>query len=257
MIELFRAELRRTWTLYVRYPMDYVSGLLIMLVTFYVIVMGARYISGPALAFGERLDSVILGYWLWNIAIISFSYTATAINQDAAVGTLEQIFLSPFGPVRVFLVRSFASIGLNMLTSAIMLGLLLLLTGRRLSFPPMLVLPLVSLLVTTYGIGLLVSGLTLLAKQLNQFLAILQFLFLPLVLVPFETWEGPTRLVGLLFPVAPSAAILRGLMARAESPSMLAIGIAAANAAAYFVIGVWLFRIADRQARTRGLLGQH
>jgi ABC-2 type transport system permease protein len=252
-----RAELRRTWILYVRYPMDYVSGLLIMLVTFYVIVMGARYISGPMAMFGDRLDSLILGYWLWNIAIISFSYTATALSLDAAVGTLEQIFLSPFGPVRVFLVRSIASIGLNMLTSAIMLTLMLLLTGRRLTLTPVLLVPLFTVLVTTYGIGLLVSGLTLLAKQLNQFLAILQFLFLPLVLVPFETWEGPARIGGLLLPVAPCAALLRGIMTRGESPSMIAIGIAAANAIVYFALGVWLFGVADRQARLRGLLGQH
>jgi hypothetical protein len=46
-------------------------------------------------------------------------------------------------------------------------------------------------------------------------------------------------------------------MARQETPSMLHVLLAAANSAVYFVVGVLLFRVADRQARSRGLLGQH
>lgn len=257
MIELFRAELKRAWILYVRYPMDYVSGLVIMLVTFYVLVMGARYIAGPAMGFGDRLDGVILGYWLWNLAIISFSYTATAIHLDALAGTLEHIFLSPYGPVKVFLARSLASIGLNIGTSSLLLLVLLLITGRRLSFPPLLALPLLTLLITTYGIGLMVSGLTLLAKQINQFLAILQFLFLPLVIVPFETWEGAYSIARFFVPIAPSAALLRGLMTRDAGLDLGHLLIATVNSLIYFVLGVILFRAADRRARARGLLGQH
>jgi ABC-2 type transport system permease protein len=256
MLELLRAELKRTWTLYWRYPMDYVSGLFIMLVTFYALVMGARYIAGPASVFGDRLDSIILGYWLWNMAVFSFSYTATAVNIESMGGTLEQIFLSPFGPVRVFIARSVASLGLNLATSTVLLGVLLLLSGRRLSFPPLIVVPLVTLLLTTYGIGFLVSGLTLLAKRTSQLLTILQFLLLPLVLLPIEAW-GAYGAGAYLLPIVPSAAVLRGLMARQEIPPAWSFAVAALSGILYFAGGVILFRVADRQARLRGLLGQH
>lgn len=258
MFEHFRAELRRSWTVYLRYPMDFFSGLAIMFVTFYVLLAGAKYVAGPATQFGDRLDGIILGYWLWNLAVFAFSYTATAVRLEAMAGTLEQLYLSPFSSLRIFIVRCLASLTMNLLTSSLLLGLLLLITGRRLSFSPMLVFPLVAVLLATYGFGLAMSGISLLFKQTGQFQAIAQFALLPLVMVPFESWGLPwLRHVYAVLPVVPAAEILRDLMTRASEPGLGEYAVALANGAAYLVVGIILFRMADRQARLRGLLSQH
>lgn len=255
MFDLLRAEIKRTWTIYWRYPMDFVSGLVIMFVTFYALIAGTRYIAGPAVQFGDRLDGLILGYWLWNLAVFAFSYTATAVRMEAVTGTLEQIYLSPHSTLRVFMIRSVASLGINLSTSTLLLVILLLLTGRRFSFPLTALVPLATALMASYGIGLLISGLTLLVKQVAQFLTIVQFLLLAVVLVPFETWDADTLVA--LIPIAPSAGLLRDLMTRQAEPELLAFLLAGGNGVIFLTLGMLLFGLADRQARVRGIVGQY
>ncbi|MEO1085151.1 MAG: ABC transporter permease, partial [Acidobacteriota bacterium] len=69
MFELLRGETKRIWIAYWRYPLDFISGLLVLFITFYVIIMGAEYVSGGQTSRfgGDRLSGLILGYWLWNL----------------------------------------------------------------------------------------------------------------------------------------------------------------------------------------------
>lgn len=255
MLDLLIAELKRSWIIYKRYPMNFASGLVIMFVTFYALVMGAQYMAGAQFQLGERLDGFILGYWMWNLTIMAFSYTATAVRMEAAAGTLEQIYLSPHGTIKIFTVRCIASIGISIGTSTIMLIILLLLLDRRLSFPPLLIVPLLTMMMASYGIGLLMSACALLFKLIGQFMTIVQFLLLPMVLVPFETWEGPAAGLYGFFPLAPSAKMLRDLMAREIVPSPGDFAVAFLNGLVIYVIGLFLFGLADRRARRRGIVG--
>ncbi|MEO1085152.1 MAG: ABC transporter permease [Acidobacteriota bacterium] len=253
---LLWAEARRIWTIYWRYPLDFVSGLVVLFITFFVILTGVQYVAGPSFQFGDdRLSGLILGYWLWNLSIFAFSYTATALRIEAVSGTLEQIYLSPFGTLRVFCLRSLASLAINVVTSTVLLGLLMLVTGRQLSFPPEIALPLLTTLMAAYGIGLGMAALTLLFKQTGEFFTIVQFLILPAVFVPFESLNGPLAQLYSLVPIAPSAEALRSLMTAQVTPEPSLFLMGFVNGAIYLAAGTALFFYGDRLARKRGVVG--
>ncbi len=256
-MNLFLGELRRIWVLLRRYPMEMVSGLLVLTITFYALVAGAHYMAGSATQFGDRLDSIILGYWLWTLSIFALTNTARSIQTESMVGTLEQVYLSPYGPLRIFLARAAANLGLDFAISLVLLVVMLQLTGRQLSFPAALLLPLIPVVLAAYGLGLGMGGLALIFKQVGRVINLVQFLLLFLVVVPVETWEASDRAAGYLIPIAPAAGLLRDLMARGLDLDRPRLLLALANGLGYFVLGIVLFALSDRAARRRGLLGQY
>ena len=256
MIRLIFTEMVRTWILYRRYPMNYFSGLFVMLFTFYGLIMGAQFLGGNAFAMGDRLDGVILGYWLWNLAIFAFTYTAATMQTEAIAGTLEQLFLSSFGALRIFLARILASLVINIVTSTLLLLVMLILTGRTLSFPLEIILPLASAVMAAYGIGLMVGGAALVFKQVSRFMTIVQFMLLPLVVVPFDEVEGIDPEVFNFLPMEPSAALLRSLMARGEALDLTQLAISLGNGVGHMLLGVLVFHWAVKTARKHALLGQ-
>ncbi len=256
MLRLFVGETRRSWTIYWRYPLNFLGGLVVVFITYFIIIVGVKYVAGPSFQFGDKLSGLILGYWLWNLSIFAFSYTATALRLEAVSGTLEQVYLSPFGTLRVFLIRALASLSINLFTTSILLGILLLMSDRQLSFPPLIVPPLATALMAAYGIGLLMAAMTLLFKQTGEFFTIVQFLMLPSVFIPFEKMTGPWVDLYILVPLAPSAAALRGLMTQQVTPEPTVFLHALINGLLYLAIGTALFRRGDGVARRRGVIGQ-
>ena len=108
MFELFLAEFRRSWIQFTRYSTEAIGGVFITTVIFYGLFLSARYIAGPSLQFGNRLDAIVVGYVLWTLVLFIMGDIAGGLQNEAQTGTLEQLFLSPFGAPRVFLVRALA-----------------------------------------------------------------------------------------------------------------------------------------------------
>lgn len=257
MFDLMTAELKRSWILERRYPLDLVVGLLMMGVSFYALFLGARYLAGPTAQFGDRLDGVILGYGLWTLVVISMNSVALLIQGEAQTGTLEQIYLSAYRPMRVILTRCASLLALSLATSIGMLLVMLQLTGRRMSFPPEALLTLATVVVAGHGLGLSLGALALVFKRVQEMMRLFQFSLLALVILPVEQWRGLPRVLGLALPVVPSAGQLRDLMVRDLPFDLAFFGVSLLNAAGHFCLGTVLFLWADRVARSRGLLGQY
>ncbi len=257
MFDLLAAESKRTWILYRRYPLEMFVGILMMGVTFYALLLGAQYLAGPVQQFGDRLDAVVLGYGLWMLVLMSMNRIALLLQGEAQTGTLEQVYLSPFGPVRVMLTRAVAGLGLSLTLSVGILLLMLQLTGRHLSFPAITLLPLGTVVLASYGLGLTLGALALLYKRVQEMMRLFQLGILALVILPVEQLEGPARWAGMLLPVAPGAGQLRDLMARGLPFDPGFFGLTLLNSTGHFLLGMGLFLVADRAARTRGLLGQY
>lgn len=257
-MQLFLAELTRIWTLYRRYPMNYFSGLLMMLFMFLGLIAGAEYLTATSkMTYNDRLEGVILGYWQWNLSMFAFAYTVSALQSEAARGTLEQIFLSPKGPLRVIMTRTLASLGLTVGTSTALLLILLHLSDQQISYPPLLVWPLLTVLLAAYGIGLALGGLTLVYKEVNRVMVIVKIGLVPMVAVAFEDIGTLSPIIYNSLPIAPSSVALRHLMAREIQPTTLELLVASANGITYMSFGLLLFAWAIRKARREALLGQH
>jgi len=254
MLNLFWAELRRSWIQFIRYPADAIAGILITTLVFYGLFSSARYIAGPSLQFGDRLDSVVVGYVLWTLLIFIMNDIAIGLQSEAQTGKLEQLFLSPFGASRVFLMRAIASLSLRLALTLTVLLIILAITGVRLNFSFSLLLPLSSILLGAYGLSFALGALALLLKRVQQVLGILQFALLFLIATPTETGAGPLTLLSRILPMTTGAGVLREVMAEGRAIDWNKLAIAFINGAVYLVVGVLLFWQAERRAKQRGLL---
>ncbi|MUL36174.1 ABC transporter permease [Gloeocapsopsis dulcis] len=255
MLELFLAELKRSWIEFTRYPVDAIAGIFITISVFYGLFLSARYIAGPNLQFGDRLDAIVVGYVLWTLVVFIVANITAVLQVEIQTGTLEQVILTPFGISRVFLARAIASLTINIIVITGILLLILLLTGRQLYFPPALILPLLTVLLGAYGLAFIMASLALLFKRIQQLLGLTQFALLFLLAVPSETWSGTLWIVRLLLPMTMGAGILRDLMARNLSLNFVEISLAFLNGLGYLVLGLIVFRRAEVEAKRRGILG--
>lgn len=255
MPELLLAELKRTWIQFIRYPAEVIAGLVIITSVFYGLFLSARYMAGPSFNFGDRLDAVVVGYVLWTLTLYIINDIAIGLQSEAQTGTLEQVFLSPFGAPRVFLARAIASLVLRLTLIVGILAILMAITGRMLSFPPTLIFPLLTLLMAGYGLAFVMGACALVFKRVQQVLGIFQFVLLFLLAAPVEEWSGPLLPLRYLLPMLPSTGLLRDLMARRLPLDWNTLILALLNGLIYLGLGLLLFRWAEGVAKRRGILG--
>lgn len=254
-MSLFLAELKRSWIQLTRYSSEIIGGIVGTTIIFYGLFLSARYIAGPGFQFGDRLDSIIVGYVLWTLMLFILGDIAGGLQQEARTGTLEQLFLSPYPAATIFLMRSIASLLLNLLINLAILLLIIALTGSQIAFPPTLFPPLLTVILGAYGIAFAMGSLALILKQVQQLLSIFQFALLFLFTAPVETWTGELQRLGWLLPMAPGAGLLRDVMARGEGLDWHRWAIALLNGAIYFGLGLFLFQQSERQVKRQGKLG--
>ncbi len=255
LLELFLAEFRRNWIQFIRYPLEAVGGIVVTTIIFYGLFLSARYMAGPSLQFGDRLDAIIVGYVLWSLMLFIMTDIAGGLQHEAQTGTLEQLFLSPFGAPLVFVIRTVAHLTLQLAIILSILLIIMALTGSRLQFPPTLLLPLVTVLLGAYGLAFIMGSFALLFKRIQQILGIFQFALLFLIATPTETWTGSLQVTRWLLPMAGGAGLLRDLMARGEALNLVGLTLALLNGIGYFTVGLLIFHFAEREAKRRGILG--
>jgi ABC-2 type transport system permease protein len=255
MLELFLAEFRRSWIQFIRYPAEAIGGVVITTSVFYGLFLSARYIAGPTLQFGDRLDAIVVGYTLWSLVLFIMTDIAGGLQYEAQTGTLEQLFLSPFGAPQVFVIRALASLVLRLAVILSILLIIMALTGSRLAFPPTLLFPLLTVLLGAYGLAFIMGSLALLLKRVQQLLGIFQFALLFLMATPTETWGSSLQVLRWLLPMTGGAGLLRDLMARGEALNLAQFSFALLNGIGYFTVGLLIFRFAEREAKRRGMLG--
>ncbi len=255
MFDLLQVELKRVWKEFIRYPIDTISGVLITSVFFYGLFLSVHYIAGPNAQFGNRLDEIIVGYILWTLVTFIVQGIVYGLQLEAQTGTLEQVFLSPYGTLKVLFLRMVANVTTSLVLIIGVLILTMLLTHRYLYFSPLLVFPLITVLLAAYGLSLIMGSLALLFKRVEQLLGLVQFGLLFLLTVPAESWGGVFRTFKIIMPMSLGAGILRNLMARNQSLDLPLIFLALLNGLAYFLMGTLVFSWAERKAKHKGILG--
>jgi ABC-2 type transport system permease protein len=258
MQHLFLAELKRTWIEFRRYPMEALATIVATTFIFYGLFLSARFIAGGSLSSNsDRLDTVVVGYVLWSLVLSVINDIAAGLQVEAQTGTLEQVMLSSFGAPIVFLVRAMTSLVSRL---ALILGLLLIIiviTGVHLHFSPMLWIPLLSLLISAYGLAFFSGALALVFKRVQNLLGLLQFSFLFLLAVPSQTWTQPLQKFALVLPMTPGADGIRQLMVHNQNLAGWQIVVALLNGVFYFALGWLVFQWAERQAKHRGILSSY
>jgi ABC-2 type transport system permease protein len=254
MFKLIYIELKRNGISFIRYPAEAVVMVITFTAVFLLLFMGVSYMSGPTALIGERLDAVIVSYILFSLVLLSVLSMGNEFQTEATTGTLEQVFQSPFGPIKVFFVRAVTGLIFKAAIIGGCLAVILILTGRILHFSFGIIPPVLAVLLGAYGIGFMIGALAVLIKRIQNLLQLVQFLmFLPLM-VATEAWQSPWRELGYLIPMSPGSGMLRDIMARGAAFDFAQFGAALLNGVLYLALGILAFRLADRKARREGRL---
>lgn len=153
MLDLFWVEFLRSWLNLRRYPSEFVGAVVSLSTLFLLLFLGAKFLAGPGAEFGERTEAILVGFLLWILTIFAYNTLSFGLSEEAQTGTLEQVFLTPYGPIPLLLVRNLAGLGTQLLLLGTITVVLMLLTGARLSFPPLVALPILTVLLGSYGLG--------------------------------------------------------------------------------------------------------
>jgi ABC-2 type transport system permease protein len=256
MLRLFVLEFVRVLRLQLRYPLEFISGLLLLTLLFYGLLIGAQHMTGVD-SVGDSLDAIIIGYGTWIIVVGGLSQIPGDITGEAQRGTLESIFLAHYRVDGIFLARTLSGSLQNLVLTFAVVLLLLWLTERSVSFPPSAILAIFTTIIASISLGFLAGGLALKFKQVGRALVLAQYPLLFMMLTPFETMLAEVTNLSLLLPVVPSAITLRELTSGGKSLADSHIIAATVNAAAYLTLSMFLFNRYVRSVKANGLLAGH
>ncbi len=253
---VFKAAWAKTFIELRRYMFNAVSGLITMCIIFLLLFFGAKAVGGSAFQTGGGLEGIVVGYMVWIFAISSYQDLAFGISSEAETGTLEQLYLSPFGFAWVNASLTIARFVINLVLVAVVLVFSMAVSGRWLRFDFISLAPVVLLTVAApYGIGFILGGLALIFKRIQNAFQILTFGLIAFVALPVDRFPWAKFL-----PLALGNDLLRKIMADGARLWELPLGdllLAAAVGLGYFLLGLAGFVWCARIARDRGLLGQY
>lgn len=254
LLTLLKVVFYKQYILFVRYPVNTASLFLTLVMFFTLIFFGGKAIAGPSLT--DSLNGIIVGFFLFTLSITSYSGLAWNVTREAQWGTLERLFMSPYGFGTVMAVKSIVNICFSLLWGAGLLVFMMATTGRWLTVDPLTILPLLVLtLMSVVGIGFFFAGLALIYKRIENIFQIIQFAFIGLIAAP----AGDIEALKLL-PVTHGSYLTRRAMEdsiRLWEFQSTEIGLLVTTSVVYLIIGYYIFYRAGIKARKNGLLGHY
>lgn len=240
--------------LMIRYPVNTLSGIAITFLIFSMIVFGGRSMSGQAMS--DSLGGLIVGFFLWTMAVTSFSGLAWSVTRESQWGTLEKLYMSPFGYGRVMFGTILVRLLESFLWGGAILVFMLALTRETVQFDPLTVVPVTVLAIApAIGIGFVFGGLALLYKRIENAFNVLQFVLIALIVAP------SLEIVWLrLLPLSQGSYLLTRAMQGGTALwefSAFDLALLVGTGVGYLAIGYAFFVIASRRARKRGMMGKY
>ena len=254
-LNVLNANIRREYIMLKRYLPNTIA----MLITFYVLFLGMfagiSLIGDPSTQ-DVNIQYVIVNYIFWFLAMVVVNDIGWQITNEATQGTLEQLGMSPVGIWKIMFSRLLST---TLLDFVIIIGLLYLsmfTAGQWLNVDVLSILPILILtLISMFGLGLIIAGFTMILKQIQAFLQILQFIlagltFVPLSVAPFLAF----------FPFVKGIDMVREIMINGMTLTEFGaadISILIFNAVFYFGLGLFIFLRCERFAMQKGLLAHY
>lgn len=238
----------------VRYPLNTVALFASMFIFFAMIFFGGQAVAGPSIA--DSADGIVVGFFLWTMATRVFRGLAANVMNEARWGTLERLFMSPYGFGTVMAVETLINIFLSIVWGSAMLLVMMFATGHWLHVDPLTVVPLLILTLTPIvGIGFLMGGLAILYKRVENLFGIVTFGFAGLIAAPASEFELLKILPVVQGSYLTGVAMEDGVRLWEFPASEL--GLLVVPAVVYLLAGFYCFHRAQYRARKNGLLGQY
>ena len=246
--QIFKKELIYLW----RYKVNTISSIVLMSVICIAITSSQRFAMAMQMTGGSKL-TMIAPYFMWLVMMYNFNSITEGISSDCVTGILEQLYVNASSYIKVLLCRAMSSFCLNMIPLTIILGIVS--VSSKISLLPFLnAAPVILLgIPAIWGLALMAGALILRFKQAGTLVSILSTLLF--IGMSFASLNE-TLSTALPFCLANklSVAIIKDPSFGIELGEALTI---AANSAAYMILGILVFKIAEKNAKKHGKLGIH
>ncbi|MDG5786017.1 ABC transporter permease [Evansella sp. AB-P1] len=237
----------------------YLPNTLALVLTFYIIFLGMFFgiqIIGDPTTQDINIQFAIVNYIFWFLAMMVINNIGWQITNEAMRGTLEQLCMSPMGLWKIMLSRLIASTVINFILIIALLYLSMFTSGQWLNVDVLAIKPIFVLtIISMFGLGFIIAGISIILKQVQAFLQILQFILAGLTFVPLSV--APML---AFFPFVKGVDLVRDVMIDGVTLSQIAavdFMILAFNAVFYFIGGLLFFFFCERVAMNKGLLAHY
>lgn len=254
-LNVLAANVRKAAIERLRYWPNSLSTLATLYIIFLLAFFGVKMMASPG-ASAENTRYLIVVMVLWSLALTAMQGIGREITTEATRGTLEQLYMTPVETWVILAARIVGTVLIEIVVMALVLLAGMVTAQEWLSVDLLTLAPLLLLTVACMaGVGFMMAGLALVFKRIQSFFQIVQFAVVALVAVPvsMSPWLD-------LAPAVRGASMVRSAMIDGVGLTGFtgsAWLLLAANAAAYFVVGVGVYRLAERRARRLGLLGEY
>ncbi|MFW5953223.1 MAG: hypothetical protein ACOCSJ_03580 [Candidatus Natronoplasma sp.] len=235
-----------------RYFLNTLMTMIGIFILFMLVFFGLRNFEAGT----DTLQGSIVGFAMWIFAVMAYSEMSWGLLQEARDGTLEQLYLTPSTFRRISAYRVFGSFIFQFLLFVVFLGIMMVTTGQYLSLNAGVILLIGLTLLSIYGLGYIMGGLSLVFKKVQAGNQILQFLFILLLVLPTITDHQIIYFV----PLSWGNLMINRMMVDGLSLldfTLIEYSILLINSFAYLIIGLFIFSVMERTAKKRGLLGHY
>ncbi|WP_025080889.1 ABC transporter permease [Lactobacillus hamsteri] len=250
-----KAEFWREIWIYKRYPMEQITNLFLVVLIFMAIFWGGSLVGSGIV--GSSLNSLVVGYTLWTLIQNTISEMAQTVVSQAESGIVEQQYLMPISSKRLFFNKSIVNIVFSLIQSILVLIAVMWLTNHWIKLPLIVVIPFILSLMTTIGLGYLMSSLVLRFKRVGSILIIFQYVYLAVLLTDFENYSIIIKILSCLLPISPMVSWIRlAINSHVYNLNFYLVG-SIFNTILWLIIGVIIFNLADKYVKKNGTLAQY
>jgi len=235
-----------------RYFLNTLMTMIGIFILFMLVFFGLRSFEAGT----DTLQGSLIGFAMWIFAVMAYSEMSWGLLQEARDGTLEQLYLTPSTFRRISAYRVFGSFIFQFVLFVVFLGIMMVSTGQYLILNPGVIILIGLTLLSIYGLGYIMGGLSLVFKKVQAGNQILQFLFILLLVLPTITDHQIIYFV----PLSWGNHMINRMMIDGLSLldfSLLEYSILLVNSFAYLIVGLFMFSLMEKAAKKRGLLGHY
>ncbi len=268
---VIRAEMVKTWRIYLSYPIMIVFWAIFPMLWVVPFVFQGKALVGSmdSEAFrvltgsGNYMAFVLIGAMVSNFVFSGLWGVGNSLREETYWGTMEYIIASPTNPLVILIGKTLAEAFLTTIIVTVQAIIISILPfGISLTLAKILpVLLLVGLLMLGfYGFAIAFAGFTLLIKEVHGWVHTLEwvfFLFSP-IRYPVQV-NAITKIVSTLIPLTWALVAIRGIIMlnRNDVSFSRTVAILLLMDAVLLVSGYFLFVWLERKTRKDGTVGMH
>ncbi|MCP4229809.1 MAG: hypothetical protein GY771_06635 [bacterium] len=261
ILRLVRAHFTVALIELLRYPLEFAAMYFVLILLLGGIFLGIYALTPGGEVLGETRAAVFIGFMFWTFYLITVNSSSYEIARAAREGYIEREFLTPWGHTATVFIKIICSNAAMLIHYFILSAICILIFRVPLQVN---ILPVLIILGISYvfllGIGFIFAGLSLAFKRIGSIINIVQIAIMGLSFAALGNFGGIGNSVLKWIPYTFAVRLLRGVLSEGEGLSYVLapsnIIPLAVGSVIFFVVGIIVFRMLDRLAMNRGLIGQ-